>query len=169
MNFILHLSLKKQLIHLGDNMKSYNQLSSGIKTALCLSAIGLAHTSIAADAEDTKIERVEVTGSKISRVGAIAPAPVTVITGEQLLNTGAVNIGEALNKLPALGNTYSLANSGRFIGTAGLNILDLRNMGTDRTLVLVNGKRHVSSSAGSQSVDTNTIPSVWVERVEIVT
>ncbi|MGY8878569.1 MAG: TonB-dependent receptor plug domain-containing protein, partial [Pseudoalteromonas sp.] len=143
-------------------MKSYNQLSSGIKTALCLSAIGLAHTSIAADAEDTKIERVEVTGSKISRVGAIAPAPVTVITGEQLLNTGAVNIGEALNKLPALGNTYSLANSGRFIGTAGLNILDLRNMGTDRTLVLVNGKRHVSSSAGSQSVDTNTIPSVWV-------
>ncbi|KKM81705.1 hypothetical protein LCGC14_1327110, partial [marine sediment metagenome] len=127
------------------------------------------HTAIAADAKDTKIERVEVTGSKISRVGAIAPAPVTVITGEQLLNTGAVNIGEALNKLPALGNTYSLANSGRFIGTAGLNILDLRNMGTDRTLVLVNGKRHVSSSAGSQSVDTNTIPSVWVERVEIVT
>ncbi|WP_350669188.1 TonB-dependent receptor plug domain-containing protein, partial [Pseudoalteromonas sp. TB6-MNA-CIBAN-0076] len=70
---------------------------------------------------------------------------------------------------PALGNTYSMANSGRFIGTAGLNILDLRNMGTDRTLVLVNGKRHVSSSAGSQSVDTNTIPSVWVERVEIIT
>jgi iron complex outermembrane receptor protein len=65
--------------------------------------------------------------------------------------------------------TYSLANSGRFIGTAGLNILDLRNMGTDRTLVLVDGKRHVSSSAGSASVDTNTIPSAWVERVEIIT
>ena len=150
-------------------MKSYNKISSSIKTALCLSAIGLSHTAIAADADTQKIERVQVTGSKISRVGAIAPAPVTVITGEQLLNTGAVNIGEALNKLPALGNTYSLANSGRFIGTAGLNILDLRNMGTDRTLVLVNGKRHVSSSAGSQAVDTNTIPSVWVERVEIVT
>ena len=169
MKFILQLDLKKQTIYLGDNMKSYNQLSSCIKTALCLSAIGLSHTALAADADDKKMERVEVTGSKISRVGAIAPAPVTVITGEQLLNTGAVNIGEALNKLPALGNTYSLANSGRFIGTAGLNILDLRNMGTDRTLVLVNGKRHVSSSAGSQAVDTNTIPSVWVERVEIVT
>jgi outer membrane receptor for ferrienterochelin and colicin len=42
-------------------------------------------------------------------------------------------------------------------------------MGTARTLVLVDGKRHVSSSAGAQSVDTNTIPSVWVERVEIIT
>ena len=103
------------------------------------------------------------------REGAISPSPVTVISGADLLNTGAINIGEALNKLPALGNTYSLANSGRYIGTAGLNILDLRNMGTDRTLVLVNGKRHVSSSAGSASVDTNTIPSTWVERVEIIT
>ncbi|MEL0631402.1 TonB-dependent receptor [Pseudoalteromonas carrageenovora] len=150
-------------------MKTYNLISHSIKAALCLSTAGLAFSSLAAEDDEKKLERIEVTGSKISRVGAIAPAPVTVISGEDLINTGAVNIGEALNKLPALGNTYSLANSGRFIGTAGLNILDLRNMGTDRTLVLVNGKRHVSSSAGSQSVDTNTIPSIWVERVEIVT
>ncbi|BED91144.1 TonB-dependent receptor [Pseudoalteromonas sp. MM1] len=150
-------------------MKTFNIVSHSIKAALCLSTAGLAFSSLAAEEDEKKLERIEVTGSKISRVGAIAPAPVTVISGEDLINTGAVNIGEALNKLPALGNTYSLANSGRFIGTAGLNILDLRNMGTDRTLVLVNGKRHVSSSAGSQSVDTNTIPSVWVERVEIVT
>jgi len=150
-------------------MKTFNVVSHSIKAALCLSTAGLAFSSLAAEEDEKKLERIEVTGSKISRVGAIAPAPVTVISGEELINTGAVNIGEALNKLPALGNTYSLANSGRFIGTAGLNILDLRNMGTDRTLVLVNGKRHVSSSAGSQSVDTNTIPSVWVERVEIVT
>ncbi|MAJ40830.1 MAG: TonB-dependent receptor [Pseudoalteromonadaceae bacterium] len=150
-------------------MKTFNIVSHSIKAALCLSTAGLAFSSLAAEEDEKKLERIEVTGSKISRVGAIAPAPVTVISGEDLINTGAVNIGEALNKLPALGNTYSLANSGRFIGTAGLNILDLRNMGTERTLVLVNGKRHVSSSAGSQSVDTNTIPSVWVERVEIVT
>ncbi|WP_105201616.1 MULTISPECIES: TonB-dependent receptor domain-containing protein [unclassified Pseudoalteromonas] len=118
-------------------------------------------------AED--VERIEVTGSRILREGAIAPSPVTVITGDALQNSGAINIGEALNELPSLAPTFSLANSGRFIGTAGLNILDLRNMGTDRTLVLVNGKRHVSSSAGSASVDTNTIPSAWVERVEIIT
>lgn len=147
-----------------------NYLGASIKLALCSSALAISSQSLAAEEEGAKsIDRIEVTGSRILREGAIAPAPVTVISGEDLVNTGAVNIGEALNKLPALGNTYSLSNSGRFIGTAGLNILDLRNMGTDRTLVLVNGKRHVSSSAGSQSVDTNTIPSVWVERVEIIT
>ncbi|MCQ8880423.1 TonB-dependent receptor [Pseudoalteromonas shioyasakiensis] len=147
-----------------------NYLGASIKLALCSSALAISSQSLAAEEEGAKsIDRIEVTGSRILREGAIAPAPVTVISGEDLVNTGAVNIGEALNKLPALGNTYSLSNSGRFIGTAGLNILDLRNMGTARTLVLVDGKRHVSSSAGTQSVDTNTIPSSWVERVEIIT
>ena len=152
-------------------MKNQNILSASIKFALFASAASLSTLAVAQQEEDgvKKVERIEVTGSRILREGAIAPAPVTVISGEDLVNTGAVNIGEALNKLPALGNTFSLANSGRYIGTAGLNTLDLRSMGTDRTLVLVNGKRHVSSSAGSQAVDTNAIPSVWVERVEIIT
>ncbi|TMO29366.1 TonB-dependent receptor [Pseudoalteromonas sp. S4492] len=151
-------------------MKKHNILGASIKLALCTSALAISGQSFAADEEGVQtIDRIEVTGSRILREGAIAPAPVTVISGDDLINTGAVNIGEALNKLPALGNTFSLSNSGRYIGTAGLSILDLRNMGTDRTLVLVNGKRHVSSSAGSQSVDTNTIPSTWVERVEIIT
>lgn len=115
------------------------------------------------------VERIAVTGSRIVREGAVAPTPVTVISGEELLSTGVTNIGEALNQLPALGSTYSLANSGRFIGTSGLNLLDLRNMGTDRTLVLVDGRRHVASSAGTSAVDINTIPSAWVERVEVIT
>lgn len=119
--------------------------------------------------ESADVEKIQVTGSRISRQGAIVPSPVTAISGESLLNSGAMNIGEVLNELPSLANTFSLGNSGQFIGTAGLNILDLRGMGTDRTLVLVDGKRHVSSSAGSAAVDTNTIPTSWIERVEIVT
>jgi len=156
-------------------MINNSKLSLAIKLGLLSSSLGLFNLAYAAD-DDVKnknakneIERVEVTGSRILREGAIAPSPVTIISGEQLVNAGVINIGEALNDLPALANTYSLANSGRFIGTAGLNILDLRNMGTARTLVLVDGKRHVSSSAGSASVDTNTIPSEWIERVEIIT
>ncbi|BDY05871.1 TonB-dependent receptor [Ferrimonas sp. YFM] len=126
-------------------------------------------SNVAYAEEGADVERIEVTGSRIVREGAIAPTPVTVITGEELMSTGVTNIGEALNQLPALGNTYSLANSGRFIGTAGLNLLDLRKMGTGRTLVLVDGKRHVAASAGSAAVDVNTIPSVWVEKVEVIT
>ncbi len=152
-----------------NNKKS--RLASAIKGGILF---GLAaSTSQLAFAEDVNteeaIERIEITGSRILREGAVAPSPVTVISGADLVNTGAISIGDALNDLPALGSTYSMANSARYIGTAGLNLLDLRNMGSDRTLVLVNGKRHVSSVAGSASVDVNTIPSAWVERVEIIT
>ncbi|NRB22116.1 TonB-dependent receptor [Shewanella sp.] len=148
-----------------------SKMAKAIRFALISGAATAALTAPAvfAASDDDKVERIAVTGSRIVREGALAPTPVTVITGEELLSTGVTNIGEALNQLPALGNTYSLANSGRFIGTSGLNLLDLRNMGTDRTLVLVDGKRHVSSSAGTSSVDINAIPSVWVDRVEVIT
>ncbi|MFT5162534.1 MAG: iron complex outermembrane receptor protein [Alteromonadaceae bacterium] len=121
------------------------------------------------EGSEEKIERVAVTGSRILREGAEAPSPVTIISGEDLLASGAISIGEALNDLPALANTFSLANAGADIGTAGLNLLDLRAMGTNRTLVLVDGKRHVASHSGTGSVDVNTIPTAWVERVEIIT
>lgn len=152
-------------------MRANSTLAKAVRFALISGATtAVLSTSVAIAAEDgAKVERIEVTGSRIIREGAIAPTPVTVITGDELLSTGVTNIGEALNQLPALGNTYSLANSGRFIGTSGLNLLDLRSMGTDRTLVLVNGKRHVASSAGTSSVDVNTIPSVWIEKVEVIT
>lgn len=120
-------------------------------------------------AAESDVEKIEITGSRILREGAIAPSPVTVISGADLLSTGAISIGEALNDLPSLANTFSLANAGGTIGTAGLNLLDLRGMGTARTLVLVDGRRHVSSNPGSAAVDVNTIPTAWVERVEIIT
>lgn len=157
-------------------MQTTNKVTRSIRLALTFGALSagmMASTTVAAQEETAKdensVERIEVTGSRILREGAIAPSPVTVISGEDLINTGAMNIGEVLNKLPALATTYSLANSGRFIGTAGISLLDLRGMGTDRTLVLVDGKRHVASSPGTSSVDTNTIPSSWIEKVEIIT
>lgn len=140
-------------------------LSSAIAVSAVISTNAMAETNNSAEA----VERVQVTGSRIFREGAISQAPVTAISGKELMETGAMNIGEALNELPALASTFSLANSGNSIGTAGLSLLDLRGMGAARTLVLVNGKRHVSSSAGSASVDTNTIPTAWIESVEIIT
>ncbi|MFT6977544.1 MAG: iron complex outermembrane receptor protein [Shewanella psychromarinicola] len=155
-------------------MQVNSHLAKAIRFALISGVAVSAATTFNTYAEDvantaSPVERISVTGSRIIREGAVAPTPVTVITGDELLSTGVTNIGEALNQLPALGNTYSLANSGRFIGTSGLNLLDLRSMGTARTLVLVNGKRHVSSSAGTSSVDINTIPSVWIDKVEVIT
>lgn len=159
----------------------HSQLATAVRRALVL-GVGASMLALPAQAQDMQDmqmqdeeaegdapERIQVTGSRILREGAMAPAPVTVISGEELIDTGAMNIGEVMSRLPALASTYTLSNSGRFIGTAGVSLLDLRGMGTSRTLVLVDGRRHVASSTGSASVDTNTIPSSWIDRVEIIT
>ncbi|ONF95859.1 TonB-dependent receptor domain-containing protein [Sphingomonas jeddahensis] len=112
---------------------------------------------------------IVVTGSRISRPNLDTAIPVTTFTATQLNNVGQVSIGETLNRLPALRSTLSQANSTASIGTAGLSALDLRGLGTDRTLVLVNGRRHVSGDPGSFLVDTNSIPNDLIERVDVVT
>lgn len=145
-----------------------NKISQGI--ALSLLAAAVSAPVFSQEVTEQSVERIEVTGSRLLREGAVAPSPVTAISGEQLLKTGRVSLGDALNELPQLAPSNALANSGgSTIGTAGLNLLDLRSMGSERTLVLVNGKRHVSTVAGSASVDVNSIPTAWVERVEIIT
>jgi outer membrane receptor protein involved in Fe transport len=112
---------------------------------------------------------VIVTGSRLARPNLDSPTPVTSVTAELLTSTGNLNLGDSLNQLPALRSTYSQANSTRFIGTAGLNLLDLRGLGTQRTLVVVNGRRHVTAQPGSFVIDTNTIPTELLERVDVVT
>lgn len=119
--------------------------------------------------ETTDLDKVTVTGSRIQRVGFVTSSPVMAITAEEIRALGATNIGDLMARMPQLTPTYTLGNSTRFIGTAGLGLLDLRGMGTSRTLVLVNGRRHVGSSPGSTAVDTNTIPVEWIERVEVIT
>ncbi len=112
---------------------------------------------------------IVVTGSRIARPTLESDVPLTSVTVEDLTSTGDVSLGDALNDLPSLRSTFSAGNSTRFIGTAGLNILDLRGLGTARTLVLVNGRRHITASPGDNLVDVNTIPVDLVERVDIVT
>jgi outer membrane receptor protein involved in Fe transport len=120
-----------------------------------------------AAAEDQEV--ILVSGSRIRRPNLESNVPVTSVTAEDLLSQGDVNIGDALNDLPSLRSTFSQANSTRFIGTTGLNLLDLRGLGTSRTLVLVNGRRHVTSTIGDFDVDVNTIPSDLLERVDVIT
>lgn len=110
-----------------------------------------------------------VTGTNIRQPNLTSPVPVTSVTAPTLLATGNLSVGDALNQLPALRATYSQANSTQFIGTSGVNFLDLRGLGVQRTLVLVDGRRHVSSSPGDYLVDTNTIPNNLIERVDVVT
>lgn len=119
------------------------------------------------DSDETRA--IVVTGSRISRPTLDSPVPVTSLTTDDLLSQGDTSLGDALNDLPSLRSTFSQSNSTRFIGTAGLNILDLRGLGTSRTLTLINGRRHVTVLPGDYVVDVNTIPSELIDRVDVVT
>ena len=125
----------------------------------------------AGDSEPPAQADIIVTGSRIARPNDTSVAPITTLSGAELQQTGNVSIGDVLNNLPALQSTFSQANSTRFLGTAGLNLLDLRGLGTQRTLVLVNGRRHVGSDILDFGVspDVNTIPSDLIDRVDVVT
>ncbi|MFN0045556.1 MAG: TonB-dependent receptor domain-containing protein [Sphingorhabdus sp.] len=120
-------------------------------------------------AEEGTAKPILVTGSRIARPTLQSAVPLTSVTIEDLTGTGEVSLGDALNDLPSLRSTFSSGNSSRFIGTAGLSLLDLRGLGTERTLVLVNGRRHVTSTPGDNGFDVNTIPTDLVERIDIVT
>lgn len=114
-------------------------------------------------------ETIVVTGSRIARPDLTSSVPVTTVEAAQLLATGDVSIGDALNQLPQLRSTFAQANSGNNIGTSGLSLLDLRGLGTARTLTLVNGRRRVTATPGTYRVDVNTIPSALLERIDVVT
>ncbi len=110
-----------------------------------------------------------VTGSRIRRPNIESNVPITSVSAEDLTSQGDVSIGDALNDLPSLRSTFSQANSNRFIGTTGVNLLDLRGLGISRTLVLVNGRRHITALPGDYLVDVNTIPSDLIDRVDVIT
>jgi outer membrane receptor protein involved in Fe transport len=119
--------------------------------------------------EPSNEQAITITGTRIARPNLSSPVPITTVTVAELPNQGQASIGDALNQLPSLRSTFSQQNSGQFIGTAGLNELDLRGLGTSRTLVLVNGRRHVTAAPGDFLVDVNTIPQDLIERIDIVT
>lgn len=144
-------------------------LLSGAAAMLLTGMPAAAQTAPTSTGPSASIEEIVVTGSRIRRPNVDSAVPVTSVQADDLQATGTASIGDVLNDLPALRSTFSTANSTRYIGTAGLNMLDLRGLGTSRTLVLQNGRRHVGASEGSNAVDTNMIPTDLIERVDVVT
>lgn len=141
-----------------------------IATLLASSWAALAFAQVDAGAQDSEeLEEIVVTGSRLVRSGFDTPSPVVMIGVDEIKSSTSPALGDLLNDLPQLRTTFGLSNSSRFIGTAGVGSLDLRGLGTERTLVLVNGRRHVSSSEGEQDVDVNSIPTDMIERIEIIT
>lgn len=119
---------------------------------------------------------IVVTGSRIARPDFAAPNPITSFNAAAIQQSGNTNVTNFLQRVPALtGSRDSTQTAGgdalslNPFGAAGLNQLNLRNLGVDRTLVLVDGRRHVAGAPNTASVDINSIPTDLIERVDVLT
>jgi outer membrane receptor protein involved in Fe transport len=142
----------------------------GTASLLGLGIASAAHAQETTPSDPEPIQQVTVSASRVA--GFTAPTPTTVVGVADLERRGVSNIADILNDIPAFraSNTPTGGGGGTFStsGQVGQNLLDLRGLGATRTLVLVNGRRHVAANL-TGSVDLNMIPSVLVDRVETVT
>lgn len=143
-------------------------LALAITSALALPA--QAQVTVAKNAAATT-ERIEVTGSRIKRTDLAGASPVTVISAEDIALSGFANVEEILQA--GIGNAGRSVEGNESSWTQGANTINLRGMGENRTLVLVNGKRvpqfPTATGGTTNFVDTSTFPSSAVERIEILT
>jgi iron complex outermembrane recepter protein len=154
-----------------------NRLRLGA-SLFAISLISLSSPAFA-QAEDSAAENPEsteqvlvVTGSRIARPELQVANPIVAVTGEAIENTGKINVTDVLLRLPSLTSSSGSSLSGGAdagFGETGGNFLDLRNLGENRTLVLVNGKRHVAGVPNSAAVDINSIPQDLIEKVDVLT
>jgi len=148
------------------NKKMYIAVRSALGLAAVASAMS---TGLAFGQEETSeaLEEVIVTGSLIKRVdGFESASPVVVSTAAEISASGISKVEDFLNSLPQLsaGQNSYVSN-----GASGTATLDLRGMGSSRTLVLINGRRMGGGGAYGESADTNQIPTAMLERVEVLT
>ncbi|MHB1204071.1 MAG: TonB-dependent receptor domain-containing protein [Rhodospirillaceae bacterium] len=139
--------------------------------SLLVAGTGIAQAQAPAQsAQAPAVEEIVVTGSRVVRDGYEAPTPLTVIGIEQLQQAPTENLADFVNQLPSVAGSATPQNSQKSVsgGTAGLNTLNLRNLGASRTLVLVDGQRSVGSVI-TGLVDVNNIPQDLVSRVDVVT
>ncbi|WP_162985368.1 TonB-dependent receptor plug domain-containing protein, partial [Pseudomonas aeruginosa] len=142
--------------------------------AALLLALQLAPSSAAAaegqapvDPPTVQLQRIEVTGSAIRRVDAETAVPISVLRAEELRQQGVTSTEELIGRLSGNQGVY---NSSRSVGSAtgGASFADLRGIGANKTLVLLNGRRLANNAIDGSAVDLNTIPFAAIDRVEVL-
>jgi len=142
------------------------------RTKICsglLLAFGGSMLSIApgAFAQDSSVQRVEITGSSIKRIDAETSVPVTVIKADDLKKQGVTTVEQILSNISAAQvqiGTAQVVGS----GSGGAAFADIRGIGANKTLVLLNGRRIANNAFDSSAPDLNMIPFAAIERVEVL-
>jgi outer membrane receptor protein involved in Fe transport len=161
-------------------MSNHVALSRAVRIALFAAAGATTsfHMSVAFAQEATPTDAspepqtVVVTGSRIARPELEAPAPILSLGAEQLQSQGLKNFADIAAQTPQFAASFGTSRTqSTFSGAAssGLNLVNLRNLGEQRTLTLINGRRVPSGTTTSTGVDFNTLPTANIDRVEIST
>jgi iron complex outermembrane receptor protein len=138
-------------------------LVAGASAAVVAGPAALAAGSHHKDPKSTKLQKIQVVGSRILRTSIQTAQPVFVLTRQQLNLTGEVSIGNILQSISSAGAAINAQTNN---GNDGDTFVDLHNLGSKRVLILVNGHRWIPTAGGS--VDLNTIPASIIQRVEIL-
>ena len=156
----------------GRLITSHIALAASLFCASAVQAQDITQTddSTPSEAEESGDDLIVVTGSRIQRSGYSAPTPLTVLRTEDIEASAPANIADFVNQIPSVIGSSTPANTNLSMssGLSGLNTINLRGLGTNRTLVLLNGQRSVGSALGGQ-VDVNTFPQGLISGVEVVT
>jgi iron complex outermembrane receptor protein len=123
------------------------------------------HNAMAQEAAPAKIEQVQVTGTRITTPGTTSISPISSITAEEIKQSQPIAVEEFIKSLPA---ALPSIGPGTNNGTGGGATIDLRGLGANRTLVLINGRRMVPFNLNG-TVDTNAIPIALLSRVDLLT
>ena len=119
------------------------------------------------DESDEPLEEIVTTGSRIvTQDGFGRTSPVTVMTSDDISSLGLTRVEDVLNSLPSVETSLHSFDANGITGTASI---DLRGLGRNRTLVLLNGRRLQPGGVSVQAVDVNQIPSAMIERIEVLT
>ena len=153
-------------------MFTNSRLAKSVKLACAFGALSASMTATSVVAQedeqvaDEAVEKISVTGSRIKRASLESNSPVVSIDASVIESTGFSRIEDVMNTLPQIeaAQTAFQAN-----GASGVANLDLRGLGPNRTLVLVNGRRLQPGGVYSQASDVNQIPAALVKRVDVLT
>lgn len=153
------------------NLSTRNTLTSSLLLGAASAALACG-SAFAQGSANAPVETVVVTGSLIQQNPGDQPIPTIIIDADTIAKTGRANIGAVLSQLPQVTNSgadLTPVSSNFLTSGFGVSQVDLRNLGADRTLVLVNGRRWVSGSPTSTAIDLNTIPTQLIDHVDTIT
>ncbi|NBB23748.1 TonB-dependent receptor [Porphyrobacter sp. SLTP] len=154
-------------------MKKHALLKAGAATAVI--ALTVAAPAYAQDADVTTNSTAEaeepgqgivVTGTRLRSPNLESASPVTVVTAEEFALTGTTRVEDLINSLPQV---FAAQGGNIANGASGIATLDLRGLGPERTLVLINGRRMAPGTPSTSAADINFIPAALIERVDVLT